>query len=169
LSLTQNVSQGINTTLEGFGVDISTVETAVVPTIMELPLAAKFLTASKKYDSVLCIGCHEHDDYSRALSLPATVAQQLLQLSVETMVQCVPAIVLVKSKAQIKSTRQLKNYKDYRIRLVNETLTGTGANFAKIAISNAVGRFTATHPKEGRLDTNSVQFFVPADVSASAV
>jgi 6,7-dimethyl-8-ribityllumazine synthase len=146
--------------LQEFGVDLATVEAAAVPTILELPIAVKYLMNSspKKLDSILCVGCHENNEYSRAFSIPATVFQVLQQLSVDHMVPCVSAIHIAKVKRAMpgKITAKRLKHAKYDEDIRNKMLTKFGSEYAKRAMEMATAKQEAFVVKS--VDTSTVTF-----------
>ena len=55
--ITERLLDGALDTLKRHGVDTDTVDVVRVPGTFEVPLLAQRLTASGKYDAVICLGC----------------------------------------------------------------------------------------------------------------
>ena len=55
--ITERLLEGALDTLERHGADIETVDVARVPGTFEIPLVARRLAESDRYDAVICLGC----------------------------------------------------------------------------------------------------------------
>lgn len=128
----------------------------MVPTILELPMGSKILLSKPgpPPDAVLCVGCHENNEHSRFLNIPAHVVDRLLQLSIESNTQCLPSIYLTKVKvsvvevfavaalfllkqqraSKVRLTANTRRKAIYRERLFNESLVNLGIQYARRAI-----------------------------------
>ena len=68
----------------------------MVPSVLDLPMSAKLLVMSKKFDSIVCIGYHDNSNqnYNGASTTNVVdiVVNSLIRLSVDYNVHCIPAI-----------------------------------------------------------------------------
>lgn len=78
----------------------SNVFTTYVPGAFELPLTAKFLTASKRVDVVICLGCLIKGETMHFEYIAEAVSQGIMRVGLESMIPCVFGVLTVLNKEQ---------------------------------------------------------------------
>lgn len=76
--VTQGLLQGVTDTLAEAGLDPSLAEIVEAPGAFEMPLLARSLAESRKYDGIICLGCVIKGDtaHFEFISLGATIGIQ---------------------------------------------------------------------------------------------
>ncbi|NGX61616.1 MAG: 6,7-dimethyl-8-ribityllumazine synthase [Chlamydiae bacterium] len=100
LPITKALLEGAIDALTRHGVSESDITTAWVPGSFELPLAAKKLAVSKKFDGVICLGAVIRGETPHFNFIAAQAASGTLQASLETGVPVIFSVLTTETKEQ---------------------------------------------------------------------
>lgn len=90
----------MNKSLTDCGVKPSNVFTTFVPGSYEIPLTAKFLTASKRVDVIIALGCLIKGETMHFEYIASAVSDGLMKVSLDSYVPCVFGVLTVLNKEQ---------------------------------------------------------------------
>lgn len=90
----------MNESLLAAGVKPSNIFTTYVPGAFELPLTAKFLIASKRFDVIICLGCVIKGDTMHFEYICQAASTGIMQVSLETLVPVIFGVLTVLDKEQ---------------------------------------------------------------------
>lgn len=98
--ITRGLLDGAISVLAAHGVSADSIDTAYVPGSFELPLAARTLATSRKYDAVICLGAiikHEtrHDEY-----IANAIAAGITRAAADSGVPVVFGVLTTENEAQ---------------------------------------------------------------------
>eukprot|EP01035_Chromulina_nebulosa_P020119 gene20119-26125_t len=98
--------KGVNESLYLSGVKQSNIFTTFVPGAFEIPLTAKFLAASKRFDVIICLGCLIKGETMHFEYIAQAAANGIMQVQLETYIPCIFGILTVLNKEQaiVRST-----------------------------------------------------------------
>jgi len=82
--IVQELLAGAEDCLERHGVDLERVDTAWVPGAFEIPMAAKRLAKSGRYDAVICLGCLIQGDTPHFAYIAAEATKGIAQVSLDS-------------------------------------------------------------------------------------
>ena len=97
---TQLLLEGAVDCLKRHGVEKNAISVAWVPGAFEIPLVAKKMAESKKYDGVICIGCVIRGETAHFDYVAAQTASGILQASVASGVPVIFAVLTTETKEQ---------------------------------------------------------------------
>ena len=102
----QGLYKGVNESLLASGVNPSNVFTTYVPGAFELPLTARLLAASKRFDVIICLGCLIKGDTMHFEVIAQATANGIMQVGLESYVPIVFGVLTVYNKEQaiVRST-----------------------------------------------------------------
>jgi 6,7-dimethyl-8-ribityllumazine synthase len=90
----------VNESLTTAGVKPSNVFTTYVPGAFEIPLTAKFLAASKRFDVIICLGCVIKGETMHFEYICQAASSGIMQVQLETMVPMIFGVLTVLNKEQ---------------------------------------------------------------------
>lgn len=90
----------MNESLSAAGVKPSNVFTTYVPGAFEIPLTAKFLAASKRFDVIICLGCVIKGETMHFEYISQAASSGIMQVQLETMVPMIFGVLTVLNKEQ---------------------------------------------------------------------
>lgn len=159
--IVQGLYKGINESLTACGVKPSNVFATFVPGAYELPITAKFLAASKRFDVIICVGCLIKGDTMHFEYIAEAAAHGIMNVAIETFTPCLFGVLTVLNKEQaiVRSTGD-KNEGEH---------WGKSAVEMGLARMSAMGAFkqpgtgTDTSPLAGMVTFNSTMPVKPAE------
>lgn len=96
--------------LAACGVKASNIFTTYVPGSFELPLTAKYLTASKQFDAIICLGCLIKGETMHFEYISQAVSQGIMTVSLDSCVPVIFGVLTVLNKEQaVKRSTGLSN------------------------------------------------------------
>lgn len=98
--ITRRMLDGVWQELERAGVDQSDVELVWVPGAFEIPLAAKTMAATGRFDAVISLGCVIRGDTAHFEYVAGPAAEGILQAQMETGVPIVFGVLTVENRRQ---------------------------------------------------------------------
>ena len=98
--ITGELLNGCMETLEAHGVTVDPENIIWVPGSFELPIGAKILASTKKYDAIICLGCIIKGETSHDQYISQSVANGLTQLSILSNIPCLFGVLTTNSKEQ---------------------------------------------------------------------
>ena len=102
----QALYKGVNESLLASGVKPSNIFSTYVPGAFELPLTARLLAASKRFDVIICLGCLIKGDTMHFEVIAQATANGIMQVGLESYVPIVFGVLTVYNKEQaiVRST-----------------------------------------------------------------
>lgn len=102
----QGLYNGVNESLTACGVPTHNIFVTYVPGSFELPITAKFLAQSRRFDVILCLGCLIKGDTMHFEYIAQTTAQGIMDVALDTNVPVIFGVltVLNKEQAVVRST-----------------------------------------------------------------
>lgn len=102
----QGLYSGVNESLTACGVPAHNIFVTYVPGSFELPITAKFLAQSRRFDVILCLGCLIKGDTMHFEYIAQTTAQGIMDVALDTNVPVIFGVltVLNKEQAVVRST-----------------------------------------------------------------
>src|SRR5438270_518366 len=98
--ITRQLLQGAEDALLRHGADAAAIDVAWVPGAFEIPVVARALAASGRYDAVLCLGALIRGATPHFAYLAASVTPAIQAIAAETGVPCVFGILTTESVEQ---------------------------------------------------------------------
>ena len=98
--ITRRLLHGVTTTLSARGVADDDVDIAWVPGAFEVPLAAKTMATTGRYDAVIALGCVIRGDTAHFEYVAGPAAEGLLRAQLETGVPIVFGVLTVENRRQ---------------------------------------------------------------------
>lgn len=141
--IVQGLYKGINESLANCGVKTSNIFATYVPGAYELPITAKFLAASKRFDVLICVGCLIKGDTMHFEYIADATANGIMNVQIETMTPCLFGVLTVLNKDQAIKRSVGKE---------NEGLSwGKSAVEMGLARMSAMGAFATKDPSKDGL------------------
>ncbi len=98
--ITRRMLTGVWEELEGAGVDPDDVELVWVPGAFEIPLAAKAMAATGRFDAVIALGCVIRGDTAHFEYVAGPAATGILEAQLDTGVPIVFGVLTVENRRQ---------------------------------------------------------------------
>jgi 6,7-dimethyl-8-ribityllumazine synthase len=98
--ITSKLLSGAERGFAAAGISSSKVETFEVPGSFELPLAAKWLAESAKYDAIVCLGCVIRGETAHFEYVAGVAARGIAQVSLETGVPVIFGVLTTETHEQ---------------------------------------------------------------------
>ncbi len=98
--ITRRMLTGVWTALESAGVSSDDVELVWVPGAFEIPLAAKTMAATGRFDAVVALGCVIRGDTAHFEYVAGPAAQGILEAQLDTGVPIVFGVLTVENRRQ---------------------------------------------------------------------
>jgi 6,7-dimethyl-8-ribityllumazine synthase len=98
--ITRRMLTGVWQELEGAGVDPDDVELVWVPGAFEIPLAAKAMAATGRFDAVIALGCVIRGDTAHFEYVAGPAATGILEAQLDTGVPIVFGVLTVENRRQ---------------------------------------------------------------------
>jgi len=135
--------KGVNESLMACGVKPSNVFTTYVPGAFELPITARFLAASKRFDVLICLGCLIKGETLHFEYIAEATAHGIMNVGLETYVPVIFGVLTVLNK-------------DQAIKRSTGT-TNEGLSWGKSAVEMGLARMSALgmDRKQQKKDTSS--------------
>lgn len=92
--------KGVNESLTAAGVKPSNVFITYVPGAFEIPITAKYLAASKRFDVLICLGCLIKGETMHFEYIAQAASSGIMQVSLEAMIPAVFGVLTVLNKEQ---------------------------------------------------------------------
>jgi 6,7-dimethyl-8-ribityllumazine synthase len=86
--------------LAEIGVDASRIDVHQVPGAFELPVAAKMLTDTKRYNAVICFGCVIRGETAHFDYVAGEAARGIQQVAIESGTPCIFGVLTVDTEQQ---------------------------------------------------------------------
>jgi 6,7-dimethyl-8-ribityllumazine synthase len=90
--------QGVNESLSVWEVNPSHVYSTYVPGLFELPMTAKFLASSKRFDVIVCIGCAIRGEALESDPVVSATALGIMQVALDSFIPIIFGVLVVNSK-----------------------------------------------------------------------
>ncbi len=94
--------EGCVTRLGQLGVDTSRIDVHRVPGAFELPVAAKLMAATQRFDAVVCLGCVIRGETAHFDYVAGEAARGIQQVSIDSGVPCIFGVLTVESEQQAR-------------------------------------------------------------------
>jgi 6,7-dimethyl-8-ribityllumazine synthase len=88
--------------LEELGIDGGRIEIHRVPGAFELPVAAKLLAKSKRFQSIVCLGCIVRGDTPHFDYVAGEAARGIQDVSLSEMIPCIFGVLTVNTEEQAR-------------------------------------------------------------------
>jgi 6,7-dimethyl-8-ribityllumazine synthase len=98
--ITRRLLQGASEALESHHVAADDVDVVWVPGAFEVPLAAKTMAATGRYDAVVCLGCVIRGDTSHYEYVAGPAADGIMQAQLDTGVPVIFGVLTVENRRQ---------------------------------------------------------------------
>lgn len=92
--------KGVNQSLQECGVLPSNVFTTYVPGAFEIPVTARLLSLSKRFDVIICLGCLIKGETMHFEYIAGATANGIMQVSLDSYVPCIFGVLTVLNKEQ---------------------------------------------------------------------
>lgn len=127
------------------GVNPANVYTTYVPGAYELPMTAKFLTASKRFDVIICLGCLIKGETMHFEYISQATSSGIMQVALESFTPVIFGVLTVLNKQQAihRSTGT----------------TNEGLSWGRSAVEMGLARMSALgHGQQKKATTSSKSF-----------
>ncbi|MFM7065164.1 MAG: 6,7-dimethyl-8-ribityllumazine synthase [Actinomycetes bacterium] len=98
--ITRRLLRGASEALEAHGVAADDVDVVWVPGAFEVPLAARTMAATGRYDAVVCLGCVIRGDTSHYEYVAGPAADGIMRAQLDTGVPVVFGVLTVENRRQ---------------------------------------------------------------------
>jgi 6,7-dimethyl-8-ribityllumazine synthase len=100
--ITDLLLDGCRARLTELGVDASRVEIHRVPGAFELPVAAKLLADTRRFDAIICLGCVIRGDTAHFDYVAGEAARGIMRVSIDSATPCIFGVLTVESEQQAR-------------------------------------------------------------------
>ena len=160
----QALYKGVNESLLASGVKPTNIFSTYVPGAFELPLTARLLAASKRFDVIICLGCLIKGDTMHFEVIAQATANGIMQVGLESYVPIVFGVLTVYNKEQavVRSTGEKNEGLGWgktavEMGLARMSAMGMGIK-AKADDGSAFVTFASTPPKAANSSRKSFGF-----------
>ncbi len=98
--ITKKLLEGCKSTLNDYGVQLEEEQIVWVPGSFELPMGAKLMASSKKYDAIICLGCIIKGETDHDQFIAQSVANGITQLGLLSNIPCIFGVLTTNDEAQ---------------------------------------------------------------------
>ena len=98
--ITSKLLEGCKNTLKEYGVQLDEDQIVWVPGSFELPMGAKLMASSKKYDAIICLGCIIKGETDHDQFIAQSVANGITQLGLLSNIPCIFGVLTTNDEAQ---------------------------------------------------------------------